>query len=295
MPQRRTLTLLLVLSLGQVLLISAQVQSSSGLPLLQSVAFGAFAQSQRASAAVADAFRGVWTRYFALSGVSAENDALRLRVLTLEGHLQEQQAQLGELLALQQALGLQRRTPIATRAARVIAGSPQPGALTVTIDLGTADGVAANMAVLGAAGVVGRVLPQLSPRAAQVQLLIGKNAAAGAIIERLGTGGVVRGGGDTGGLPLRLDFVPNTVDVRPGDRVLTSGQDGVYPAGFLIGTIERADPGPETYRQIAVRPAVDFSHIGVVLVVTTPPAPGVGAAGASGGGIDTGSRQEAPR
>ena len=92
MPNRRTLFLLAVLCFGHVLLISARVQSKSGMPLIEEVAFGAFAKAQSGSAAVSDGIRGIWTHYLALRGASAENDALRRQVLELEGQLQQEQA-----------------------------------------------------------------------------------------------------------------------------------------------------------------------------------------------------------
>ena len=78
---RRTLNLLIVLTVGHVLLISAQVQAKSGLPLLEAAAFGAFASVQRGTAAVADAGRSFWSHYLGLRGVARENEALRTRVL----------------------------------------------------------------------------------------------------------------------------------------------------------------------------------------------------------------------
>jgi len=276
---RRTFILFLVLTVGHVLLISAQVQSKSGLPVLESVAFGTFARMQQFTAGIADGVRGLFSRWTMLRGVAAENENLKRRVLELEGQLQEQQAALSEKIALEDALALQRRVSIPTLAARVTAGSPSPGALTVMIDRGTADGVQPDMAGIAAKGVVGRVINQPTAHAAQVQLLIGKLAGAGVTIEksgagvaveRTGTGGIAVGG--AGDPPLRLEYVPNSADLKVGDRVLTSGQDGIYPPGFLVGTIERAERG-SVYWTVGVRPAVDFTHIDIVLVVLAKPGP----------------------
>jgi rod shape-determining protein MreC len=276
---RRTFILLVVLTVGHVLLISAQVQSKSGLPVLESVAFGSFARVQQFTAGIADGVRGIFSRWAVLRGVAKDNEDLKQRVLELEGQLQEQQAMLSEKNALEDALALQRRMGMPTLAARVTAGSPSPGALTVTIDRGTADGVQTDMPVIAAKGVVGRVINQPTAHAAQVQLLIGKLAGAGVTIERsgagvalerTGTGGIAVGG--AGDPPLRLEYVPNSADVRTGDRVLTSGQDGIYPPGFLVGTVERAERG-SVYWTVTVRPAVDFTHIDIVLVVLAKPQP----------------------
>jgi rod shape-determining protein MreC len=116
---------------------------------------------------------------------------------------------------------------------------------------------------------VGRTFLETAPHAARVQLLTGRNAAAGAIIERTRVGGIVMGG--EADPPLRMDFVSNLADVQVGDLVVTSGLDGIYPKGFAIGRVESAGPGPGLYKVIRVRPAVDFSTLEEVLVVMTPP------------------------
>jgi rod shape-determining protein MreC len=156
-----------------------------------------------------------------------------------------------------------------TLAARVVAGNPVPGVLTITIDRGTADGVRANMAVINGQGVIGRVIDALSAHAATVQLLADRAANAGATLEASGMPGNISGGHGDG--QFRLELIPTTTDVAVGERVVTSGQDGVYPKGFLIGTVSRVT-GTGKAREIVVAPAADFQRIDIVLVLLTPPA-----------------------
>jgi rod shape-determining protein MreC len=73
--------------------------------------------------------------------------------------------------------------------------------------------------------------------------------------------------------PLIMDLVSNMADVKPGDVVVASGVDGIYPKGFVIGRIEISERGPGLYRTITVRPVVDFSSLEEVLVVLMPPRP----------------------
>lgn len=267
---RRTLVLFLVLSFTHLLLMSVQVQARSGLPLIQAAAFGVFAGVQQATSAVADAGQSFWSNYLALRGVAAENDTLHKRVLELEGHMQAQAAILSQTHDLERLLNLKESLVAPTLAARVIAGDPAPGALMITIDRGAADGIETNMAVIGHAGVIGRVIGRPTPHAAQVQLLIGHNAGAGAFTEQSGAVGPVRGG--AGNPPIEMEFVDLLKDVKVGERVLTSGLDGIFPRGFVIGTVERAVKGSGVYSEIAVRPATDFSDIHVVLVILARPA-----------------------
>lgn len=271
---RRTLALFLVLSFGHVVLLSVQVQARSGVPLLQAAAFNVFAGVQYITSGMADMGRSFWTNYVALRGVVAENETLQQRVLQLEGQVQAEMAVAAQARELERLLNLQQTLVEPTLAARVIAGDPVPGALTITINRGTADGIRTNMPVIGHAGIVGRVINQPTAHAAQVQLLIGHNAGAGAITERSEAVGFVRGG--AGNPPLELSYVDLLREVQVGERVLTSGIDDIFPRGFLIGTIERvvAGSGSGTYSEIAVRPAEDFSNLRIVLVILTDPPDG---------------------
>ena len=72
---------------------------------------------------------------------------------------------------------------------------------------------------------------------------------------------------------LRLDHVPGTADIKVGDRVVTSGIEGIYPKGFVIGQIESIERRAGEFSAVIIRPAVDFSALEAVLVVLTAPTP----------------------
>jgi rod shape-determining protein MreC len=252
-----------------VVLISAQVNTASGLPVLQVVTFGIFSEIQRGTMAVVDGVSGLWSGYIALQQVQEENTALKQELQTLQIRLQEERAEAQRTDNLRQLLELRERAQLDTTAAEVIAGPASPDIRTVTIDKGSSDGLTADMAVISPAGVVGRVILP-SGRASKVQLIIDLNAAAGALIERTRVQGVVVGAAN-GSLGMR--YVPGTADVKVGDLVVTSGIDGIYPKGFVIGTVDHVDRGSGDYHEIGVRPAVDFTRLEEVLVVRTPSAP----------------------
>ena len=262
---RRTFVFFLALSFLHVLLISAQVQTRSGMPIIKAAAFGVFASMQHLTSGVADLGHSFWANYIALRGVAAENDQLKKRVLELEGIAQAQAAIVSQTNELEDLLRLQQSLVAPTLAARVIAGDPAPGADMITIDRGSADGVEPDMAVVGHQGVIGRVFNPPTAHAAHVQLLKGRLAAAAAVTEQSLAAGVVQGG--AGEPPLEMNFVDVLRDIQVGERVLTSGLDGIYPRGFLIGTVERAVKGSGFYSDLRVRPAVDFRRLDVVLVV----------------------------
>jgi rod shape-determining protein MreC len=249
-----------------IILISAQVNTRTGVPLLQVATFGAFAELQRVTMNTISSVQNLWTGYVDLTAVQRENEELKAQLQTLQVRLQEERAFAQRSEALRQLLDLRERAGVDTVAAEVIGAGAATDVRSYTIDKGSSDGVRRDMAAISPAGVVGRVVMP-SRRAAQVQLIIDRNAAAAALVERTRAQGVVLGeGGDL----LTMEYVPGTSDVKAGDTVVTSGMDAIYPKGFVIGTVESVDRGPGTFHRITVRPAVDFSRLEEVLVVTTP-------------------------
>lgn len=280
--RQRTGYLFMAVIIGHIILISAQVNTARGVPLLETVTFGTFAEVQRGASTVIGGVRTSWDDYLALQSVRSDNEQLRREVAQLQVALQQQRALAQQSRTLVDLLKLREGIQLDTVAAGVIAGSASPDFRTLTIDKGSADGVRPDMSVIAPAGVVGRIITP-SARAAKVQLLIDRNAAAGAIVERSRAQGVVEG---TGG-SLLLNYVSGTADVKPGDVVSTSGIDGIYPKGFVIGQIESVEKGAGgAFGAIVIRPAVDFSSIEAVLVVTTPPLSGLeGPAAADEGAV----------
>lgn len=264
--RQRSGSLFLAVTLGQILLISAQVNSKSGVPVIESVTFGIFSEVQRGLSGGFLGIRRVWVGYIGLRHLKVENEALKRDLAAAQVAVQEQRALADRTRGLERLLDLREHLRLKTIAAEIIGAAATPDFRTLTIDKGTRDGVRADMSVIAPAGVVGRlVVPSL--RSAKVQLLIDRNAAAGAIVERTRAQGVVVGGGDD---RLRMEYVSEAFDVIVGDLVVTSGIDGIYPKGFMIGRIESVERAGGAYKRITIKPAVDFSSLEEVLVVLTP-------------------------
>ena len=268
--RQRTAMLFIAVVLGHIILISAQVNSSAGVPLLEVVTFGAFAEVQRGAAGLTGGIRDAWSGYGNLRRVRAENEELRRKLGELQVQFQQERARVERARQLEGLLGFKQQLRVETIAAGVIGASASLDFRGITIDRGTSQAVTANMAVIGPAGLVGRVVTPTA-HASKVQLLIDRNAAAGALVERSRAQGIVVGSGVD---MLRMDFVPATADVKAGDTVVTSGVDGIYPKGFVIGTVQQVENGNGIYKAIRVRPSVEFNRLEEVLVVKTPPAPG---------------------
>jgi rod shape-determining protein MreC len=262
--RQRTGWLFMAVVVGHILLISSQVATRRGVPVLEALTFGVFAEVQRGATSGFSSARDVWQNYFALQQTRQENQQLRTELAQMRVGLQQERALAEQSRMLQKLLDMKMETPLKTTAAYVIAGGASPDFRTATIDKGTSDGLKPDMAVISPAGVVGRIILPTS-RAAKIQLLIDRDAAAGAVTERGRAQGVVVG---TGTL-LRFDHVSGTADIKIGDRVVTSGIEGIYPKGFEIGQIESIERRSGEFSTVIIRPAVEFSSIEAVLVVLT--------------------------
>jgi rod shape-determining protein MreC len=265
--RQRSGFLFLAVMLGHVILISAQVNARTGVPVLEAVTFGVFAQVQRVVSAGTSGVRRVWSGYVSLRHLKIENDDLKRQLADAQVDLQRQRALADRSRGLERLLGLRDQSKLMTTPAEIIAAGASPDFRTVTIDKGSRDGLRADMAIIAPGGVVGRVATA-SARAAKVQLLVDRNAAAGAIIARSRAQGVVVGGGDD---RLRMDYVSEAADIAVGDVVMTSGIDGIYPKGFAIGRVEAVEKNGPASTRIVVKPAVDFRTLEEILVVLTPP------------------------
>lgn len=266
--RQRTRYVVLAVVLGHVILISAQVNARPGATALEAFAFGALAEVQRWTTSGVVGLRDLWAEYVSLRDVQAENAALQEDVAALELRLQEQRALATRAQGLQRLLELRESVELRTVGARVIATDATPYFRTLTVDRGGGDGVRGDLAVIAPGGVVGRVIGQPGARAAKVQLLIDRNAAAGALIERTRASGVVVGTDDASA--LRMEYVSNLEDVVDGDVVVTSGTDDIYPKGFVIGVVSTVARGAGLYKAIQIDPVVDFSRLEDVLIVMPP-------------------------
>jgi rod shape-determining protein MreC len=274
--RQRTGWAFMIVILAHIILISAQVKTRRGVPVLEEVTFGAFAEVQRAATGGVATVQEGWQNYFALQQIRQENEQLRQEVAQLRIGLQQERAIAQQSRALQQLLDLRGTPDLKTGAAAVLGSGPDANFRTMTIDKGTQDGLRPNMAVIAPTGVVGRVVMPVA-RSSKVQLLIDRDAGAGVMIERSRANGVISGSGATDELSFRaglldLDYIPSTADVKAGDRVVSSGIDGIYPKGFVVGEIQSVEREAGEYR-IKVRPAVDFASLETVLVVLDTPPP----------------------
>lgn len=154
--------------------------------------------------------------------------------------------------------------------AYVIARDPGVWFDTFTINRGTQDGIAANMAVVTGDGLVGRV-EEVGLNYAKVLSIIDTRSGVACLIERARQFGVMRGqvsaASDT--QECYMYYIPAVNNIAPGDVVLTSGEDSVFPKGLKVGTVASVSRQAGSDQYIVVLPSVDFQAIEEVLVLRT--------------------------
>ena len=263
---RRARSLLVAVVLGHVLLISAQVATPAGPSLLRTTVVAVVTEFQEGSWIVAGALQSIWNGYAALRAVREENTRLAQANSDLNVQLQEARANAAGAERMRALLELRPRLPWKTTGADVVAGSLSPDYRAITLDKGLRDGIAKDMPVISAAGVLGRVALPVGDTAT-VQLIIDRAAAVAVRIDRTRTEGIALGNGDG---TLRLEYLSATADIVVGDRVVTAGIDGVYPPGLEVGVVQSVDRAGTAYRDVIIRPFADFSRLETVLVLVAP-------------------------
>jgi rod shape-determining protein MreC len=148
-------------------------------------------------------------------------------------------------------------TAVSYVTARVIANSGGGYVRTVMVNAGTDEGLARGQAAITGDGLAGR-LTEVGSRAARVLLITDLNSRIPVVIESSHANAVLAG--DNSALP-RLIYAGQPETIRIGDRILTSGEGGVFPPGLPVGVVAALDQGPR------VEPYVELSQLGYVLVV----------------------------
>ena len=274
---RRSRFLLAGLVLLHLVIISRQVDGGGGGSLLERIVFGALSPFQAAVAWSGRSVRDAWRRYLDLRGIEKENRALAERLRESQLLLQGRSQPALEAEQLRELLELRKLLPLDTVVAEVVARDGSPFYRTLTINKGKQDGVALNAPVLSATGVVGRII-RLGPSVAQVQLLLDRESGLGVRIERSRSTGVVQGQVGFADLPgetnppeasgdLIMKYVPVLADVLTGDVVVTSGLDGIYPKGLMVGRVRVVSRGSGLFKEILLTPSAGFDRLELVMVV----------------------------
>lgn len=211
-------------------------------------------------------FRNLWHNYIDLRGVRQRNARIQqeLDQMRLEQTRIREDAEQGR--RLQTLLGFKEQFIGRTLAAQVIGTSGTDLSRVIYIDRGARDGIEPGMAVITSDGIVGKI-SRADRSTSQVLLITDPSSGAGVIMERLRINGVLKG--STSGY-AEVQNIMADEEIKPGDRILTTGGDHVFPKGLPVGTVMSVSPDREKdpFLAVKVKPAVNLAHLEEVLVVT---------------------------
>ena len=210
--------------------------------------------------------RGMWSNYLDLRHVRQQNQELKERVSRLQleqaGLLED--ARQGQ--RLQALLGFKEHYIYSTVPAQVIGTSGTDQSRILTIDKGSKDGLKPDMAVITPDGIVGK-LRDVFGHTSQVLVISDQTSGAGVLLESTRLRGVLRG--NALGQPQIINMLPDE-RVKPGERVITSGGDQIFPRGLPVGVVDQvvADTSNPPYIDILIKPAANLGHLEELLVIT---------------------------
>ena len=263
----RNLTILVGVLFLQVLGLAVQVKRSADAEntrLIRVWAVDLITPFERGLVWAQNGSSNLWHSYFFLRGVRAENRQLKEQIEQMRLEQVRLSEDATQAHRLQSLLAFKEQFIAKTVPAQVIGSSGSDLSRSIYIDKGSNDGVAQDMAVITAGGIVGKVL-RVYPSTSLVLMINDQSSGVGAMLEKSRLQGVVRG---TPNGELVMERVMSDEQVAAGETVLSSGGDQIFPKGLPLGTVSKVSPGKEMFLNIHVKPSADLSRVEEVLVVT---------------------------
>jgi rod shape-determining protein MreC len=267
----RNVTVLLGLLMAQVIVLASQVRrpvASTGesMSLVRLWIVEIFVPAEKAFNSVGDGISSVWHNYIDLRHVRAQNHDLQEQVDRLRLEQVSLAEDAGQARRLQALLAFKEKFISQTVAAQVIGTSGSEHSHLLYIDKGSGDGIKPDMPVITPKGIVGKIA-KVFPGTSQVLEINDATAGAGVMLERTRLRGVLHG--TPSGIPEILHVMVDE-KIEPGDAVVSSGGDQIYPRGLPIGVVSTTTPDPEggPFMVVKVKPAADLERVEEVLVIT---------------------------
>jgi rod shape-determining protein MreC len=263
---KNTVVLATVL-LAQLLALAVQVkrQTSQGpVRLIRFVGVNTLAPFERLLIYSGESVRGVWSNYLYLRDVRREDERLRAEVGQMQLERAREQEELRQARRIQALLGFKQKWIDTTVAAQVIGTSGMVTSRLLYLDKGAKDGIKPDMPVITPDGLVGKVLNVFGDTS-QVLVINDLTSGVGAILVKSRLQGILNG---TSTGEVQLNYIMSDESVQPGEQLVTSGGDQVFPKGLPIGTVSKVSLGHNMFLDIAVKPAADLNRLEEVLVIT---------------------------
>jgi rod shape-determining protein MreC len=208
--------------------------------------------------------QNIFKNYAYLRGVRRENRELRgqIQQMTIQQTRMEEDARMAR--RVQALLGFKEQYVESTIAAQVIGTSGSEQSRVLYIDKGANDGIKVDMAVITPTGIVGKIV-QVADNWSQVLPINDQFSGVGAALKDSRLQGILKG---TPSGATTLQYIMSDEKVTPGEDVITSGGDRIFPKGLPVGKVVSVQPGKDLFLNIRVVPAARLDQVEEVLVVT---------------------------
>jgi len=263
---RANALLLGVMSFAQLLLIAASVRGSVAASGTAATVGALSRPAASAGQSVSGIVMNVAHFFEDLHSDDVANVTLRREVTRLSGELDRTKELASENERLRRLLTMHEQLAPKSIGASVVTARLGSQSRVILVDRGSTDGVRPDMAVVTWGGAIGRVV-SVEKGFARVRLLSDPNSGASGVIARSRAEGMVVG---RGGEPMEMIYVPKYADVAVGDRIITSGLDGVFPRGFGLGRVTAVGEPIGATKSIRLEPEVDDRSIEDVLILLEP-------------------------
>ena len=269
----RDAAILLALLIIPAIFLRANLRDPSELSWLDRALIQVSGPVQYVAEWAADGVTGIVEDYVYLLDVKSDNDHLRAENDRLQREMRVLRTDAQRVRELESLLGLRERLATETMTARVIAKdiSPSFRVVRLSVDQGEQAGLRAGMPVVANQGLVGQVR-RVSGRFADVLLTIDPESRVDVVVGDGRARGRIEGLGDRGRYRCRIQFDRPDDQVEVGDEVFTSGLGKKFPASILIGYVSQiSDQEFGLHQEGEVAPAVDFTRLDEVLILTSGP------------------------
>jgi rod shape-determining protein MreC len=183
--------------------------------------------------------------------------------------MQQAQLQMAENVQLRKLMGAREHLPVKSMMSEILYEARDPSTRKVVLDRGLRQGVALGLPVIDNAGVVGQVT-RVFPFTAEVTLLTDKEQAIPVQVLRNGLRSVAYGRGQSGLLDLR--FMAPNADILVGDVLITSGMDGVYPAGLAVAKVVQVESSATgAFGRVVCQPLAGIDRNRQLLILMSAP------------------------
>lgn len=255
-------------------IISLSIQSSTFVLTVEGIGSALMMPFQKAYDGLQGGVAKLWAGFTELSEMKEELRRTQEKLMLYEsisGSIDEIK---NENERLRKVLSLRERIEYNSIPASIIAKDPDNWFRTIIINRGTDDGIKINMPVVafidGEKAVVGKV-SEVRGSISKIIPIVSSDIRVGIKLSESRSPGLLRGSLSDANMCI-IEYISRAVQVKYGETVITSGQGGVFPPGFVIGTVIKSEVlESSAYQRILVKPKIDFNRLEEVFIINKDP------------------------